>query len=471
MVFSSIVFLCIFFPIVFAGYFICPKKFRNLLLMLASLVFYAYGEPIYIFIMLFSTVFDYCNGRAITYYKAKEKMSAAKAVLVLSMVGNLGILGFFKYTDFAIGTINAITDAGISTLGLALPIGISFYTFQTMSYTIDVYRGKANAQKNFIDFAMYVCLFPQLIAGPIVTYTQVEKDVHRRKESIELVEKGLVRFSIGLAKKVLFANQIGAVYAKVSGLTGDDRTMAIAWLGAIAYTFQIYFDFSGYSDMAIGLGTIFGFHFPENFNYPYQSKSITEFWRRWHMTLGGWFREYVYIPLGGNRCGFLKQTVNMLIVWALTGLWHGANWNFVIWGLYYFIFLFLEKCIWKALSKKRALDKTPSISHIYTLFVVIVGWVIFSCESMSDLGSYLQSMVCIGVAAGNKLAMYEWLNYGPLLIVLCVAATSIPKKLVEKFLPEKAKMLVTPVFSFGLLFLCMAYLISGSYNPFLYFRF
>lgn len=471
MVFSSVVFLCMFLPIVVGVYYLLPGKFRNVFLTIASLFFYAYGEPVYIFIMLFSTVFDYCNGQGISYFRDKDNKGAQKAILILSMIGNLGILGFFKYTDFAIGTVNNLAGMGIKTLGLALPIGISFYTFQTMSYTIDVYRGRVKSQKNFIDFAMYVCMFPQLIAGPIVTYAHVEKEIHTRKESLSQVTEGLQRFSIGLGKKVLLANQIGTVFEEMNHLSGGDRSMAAAWLGAIAYSFQIYFDFSGYSDMAIGLGKIFGFHFPENFDHPYEAKSVTEFWRRWHMTLGGWFREYVYIPLGGNRCKALRHVFNMLVVWFLTGLWHGASWNFVLWGLYYFLFLMVEKSLWSFLARKKELDRTPSYGHFYTMLVVVIGWVLFSCEDLSTLGERLMAMAGIGVDFANRVALHYWTSNGAFLVLLCLGATTLPKRLAKKLLPKKLWDGGLAVYSLALLLVCAAFLIGGSYNPFLYFRF
>jgi len=472
MIFSSIVFLCLFFPVVLIVYYLCPGSIRNLWLLLASLFFYAYGEPVYIFIMLFSTVFDYCNGRGIAYVQEKGKAeSYAKALLILSMVGNLGLLGFFKYADFTIGTWNSLTGSSVKLLSVALPIGISFYTFQTMSYTIDVYRKQVKCQKNFIDFAMYVCLFPQLIAGPIVRYSDIAEEIRDRKTNLSMVAEGLQRFSVGLGKKVLLANQIGALYEEISGYTGNDRTVAVAWLGAIAYAFQIYFDFSGYSDMAIGLGKIFGFHFPENFSYPYESRSVTEFWRRWHMTLSGWFREYVYIPLGGNRKGFLRQIVNMAVVWFLTGLWHGANWNFVLWGMYYFVLLMLEKLVWKFWDKKSGQQKLKYFGHVYAMAAVLFGWVIFACEDMSVLAEYIKSMFGIGVEMGNRLALYQWTDHACFLLILTLGATSLPKRVVEKIVPASAKNVLMSLYSLTLLVLCVAFLIGGSYNPFLYFRF
>lgn len=475
MVFSSMIFLCVFLPVVLIMYFVLPKQSRNLWLLLASLFFYAWGEPRYILIMFFSTVFDYLNGRAIEYATKKGRHDTwGRAVLALSVVGNLGILCFFKYTDFVLETVNQLAGTQLGVLGLALPIGISFYTFQTMSYTIDVYRGETPAQHNIISFGMYVCMFPQLIAGPIVRYKDVQKEVDARETTISGAAHGLQRFLTGLAKKVLLANQIGVLWDEIRGLTGADMSTALAWLGAIAFTFQIYFDFSGYSDMAIGLGELFGFHFPENFDHPYESKSITEFWRRWHMTLGTWFREYLYIPLGGKRKGVKRQILNLLIVWFLTGLWHGAGWNFVLWGLYYFVLLVLEKFVLLRLG--RLLERVPGrllsvFRHLYTLFFVVVGWVIFACDDMGQLVSYLKAMFGIGVPAGNALALYEWDIQAPFLSIMLIAATALPARIGKQLTRKEQRQPLLMVYTFGLLVLSLAFLVNGGYNPFLYFRF
>lgn len=468
MVFSSMIFLCVFLPVVLIVYYVLPKQLRNLWLLLASLFFYAWGEPRYILIMLFSTVFDYCNGRAISYATKKGKHDTwGRAVLALSVTGNLAILCFFKYTDFVLENINRLAGTQFGLLQLALPIGISFYTFQTMSYTIDVYRGKTPAQQNMISFGMYVCLFPQLIAGPIVRYKDVQKEVDTRTTTISGVASGVQRFLIGLAKKVLLANQIGALWDYLKGLGSMDMSMALAWLGALAFTFQIYFDFSGYSDMAIGLGEMFGFHFPENFDHPYESKSITEFWRRWHMTLGTWFREYLYIPLGGNRNGVARQIFNLLVVWFLTGLWHGAGWNFILWGLYYFVLLVLEKFVLRGV-----LERLPGIvQHLYTMFFVIIGWVIFAFDDMGQLESFLKALFGIGVPAGNGLALYEWDIRAPFLAVLLIASTTFPTRIAKQLTREERRSPLLMVYTGALLVLSLAFLVSGSYNPFLYFRF
>ena len=468
MLFSSMIFLCGFLPVVWIVYYLMSRRtgLANLWLFLASLFFYAWGEPRYIFIMLFSTVFDYCNGRLIGVFQKREKPLAAKLVLILSVVGNLGILGFFKYADFVIGSINSLTGSGFGLLSLALPIGISFYTFQTMSYTIDVYRGEVTPQRNIVNFGMYVCLFPQLIAGPIVRYRDVEKQITGRHIDWESAEAGLMRFLIGLAKKVLLANQVGEIYEMITGLSGELST-GLAWLGAICYTFQIYFDFSGYSDMAIGLGRMFGFHFPENFDHPYESRSVTEFWRRWHMTLSGWFRDYVYIPLGGNRKGLPRQIFHLLIVWFLTGLWHGAGWNFVIWGLYYFVFLVLEKAV-----LGKVLGRLPLVlQHLYTMFVVVIGWVLFAMDDFTQLKRYVQAMFGVGVRLTSDFTLYEWRSLAGFLLLLAIGATSIPARAAKRVCSEKCRKVLGRIVTILLLFLSVAFLVSGSYNPFLYFRF
>lgn len=477
MVFSSIVFLCIFLPAVLALYLLCPSKFRNLLLLLASLLFYAWGEPKYILIMLFSTVFDYCNGRALEYFQEHQQPGKRKGILILSVVGNLGILCFFKYTDFILINLNHL-GATFSLLNLALPIGISFYTFQTMSYTIDVYRGNVKPQHNFIAFAMYVSMFPQLIAGPIVRYQVVEQDLYHRDLISRDMAQGMQRFLVGLAKKVILANQIGALWTEIS--SSSRLTAAGAWLGALAYTFQIYFDFSGYSDMAIGLGQIFGFHFPENFNYPYESKSITEFWRRWHMTLSAWFREYLYIPLGGSRHGRRRQIINLLIVWTLTGLWHGAAWNFVLWGLYFFVLLMIEKLY--LLRYMQGLQDW--VRHFYALFFIVFGWVLFANEGFGVLGHYIAAMFGFGNGWCDQTAVYQWYTHLPLLILLCLASTRLPKRILSlswkrmrSYIPfceknhQEIKMVVAGGYTILLLIVSLAFLVNGSYNPFLYFRF
>ena len=484
MVFSSFVFLLAFLLLVLLIYYVCPGKVRNLVLLVASLLFYAWGEPVYVLIMLFSTVFDYTNGRLIEYFQNKNRPGKAKVVLVIDLVGNLGILGFFKYADFVIGNINSITGAGLTLLHIALPIGISFYTFQTMSYTIDVYRKVVPAQHNIVAFATYVTLFPQLIAGPIVQYKTVAAELSDRKVTLTDFSEGAFRFTIGLAKKVLLANQIGSLWDTISQL--HQMSAATAWLGAIAYSFQIYFDFSGYSDMAIGLGKIFGFHFLENFNFPYMSKTITEFWRRWHISLSSWFREYVYIPLGGNRKGMGRQLFNIMVVWMLTGLWHGANWNFVLWGIYYGILLMFEK-----LFLLKWLKKAPAwIGHIYSMFLVVIGWTIFAQTDMSQLGRYLKTMFGIGSHGGADADFFYFLSTNAVLLILLVVCSidhrfwlrKICKKSVDSENTEddniyqwcelsRGLTYAKPIIMVVLLVVSFAFLVGDSYNPFLYFRF
>lgn len=466
MVFSSTIFLCVYLPLVLLGYYICPKKGRNLFLLIVSLVFYAWGEPKYVFLMIFSILVNYIFGRLMDKNRGRKKRM--KLLLVLSVVIDLGLLSVFKYTDFIITNVNAIFGSSFDLLNIALPIGISFYTFQAMSYTIDVYRNDVRVQKNLIDFGMYITMFPQLIAGPIVRYADVQDQLAERSVTTADFSEGIMRFVVGLGKKVLLANQMGAVWSEIYALGGDVSAL-MAWTGAIAYTFQIYFDFSGYSDMAIGLGRMFGFKFPENFRYPYQSVSITDFWRRWHITLSTWFKEYLYIPLGGNRCGLARQALNLLIVWSLTGFWHGAGWNFVMWGLYYFVILFIEK-----LFLLKALDKLPKLfRHVYALLLIVIGWVIFASDDVSVLLPYLGSMFGANGAVGG-MDVYTLFTKAVLLIICCVASTELPKRLflsATGAMNEKAAFTIKSVMTIALLALSMILLIGDSYNPFLYFRF
>lgn len=466
MVFSSTIFLCVYLPLVLLGYYICPKKGRNLFLLIVSLVFYAWGEPKYVFLMIFSILVNYIFGRLMDKNRGRQKRM--KLLLVLSVVIDLGLLSVFKYTDFIITNVNAIFGANFDLLNIALPIGISFYTFQAMSYTIDVYRNDVRVQKNLIDFGMYITMFPQLIAGPIVRYADVQDQLAERSVTTADFSEGIMRFVVGLGKKVLLANQMGAVWSEIYALGGDVSAL-MAWTGAIAYTFQIYFDFSGYSDMAIGLGRMFGFKFPENFRYPYQSVSITDFWRRWHITLSTWFKEYLYIPLGGNRYGLARQALNLLIVWSLTGFWHGAGWNFVMWGLYYFVILFIEK-----LFLLKALDKLPKLfRHVYALLLIVIGWVIFASDDVSVLLPYLGSMFGANGAIGG-MDVYTLLTKAALLVICCIASTELPKKLflsAAGAMNEKAAFTLKSVLMIALLALSMILLIGDSYNPFLYFRF
>ena len=464
MVFSSLTFLLWFLPCVLLVYFLAPKKAKNAILFAFSLLFYAWGEPVYVGLMIFSTVLDYTCGRAVEKFRGTPK---AKLGLTVSVVVNLSLLCLFKYTDFLIGTVNGIFGCSIPLLNLPLPIGISFYTFQTMSYTIDVYRGDAKAQQNIITFGAYVSLFPQLIAGPIVRYQTIADQLDERTHSVDKFGEGVKRFVCGLGKKVLLANNIGLLWSTVSA--SGDLTVVSAWLGIIAYAFQIYFDFSGYSDMAIGLGKMFGFDFLENFDHPYCSKSVTEFWRRWHISMGTWFRDYVYIPLGGNRKGLALQLRNIAIVWLLTGFWHGASWNYVLWGVFYGLLLIGEKFF---LLEK--LKKAPAIvGHVYTLVCVALGWVLFAFEDIAKGWAYFKVLLG-GAAFCNGNAVYQILSYLPLLAVCAVASTPLGTKLYRRLNDRCSTAVMTAADGLGIVAvagLAMAYLISGSYNPFLYFRF
>ncbi len=472
MVFSSLLFLFRFLPIVLLLYFVLPKKYRNALLFFSSLIFYAWGEPVYVVIMLFSTFVDYTHGMIVHRCKLSGNIRGARMAVASSMIINLAVLGFFKYYDFILGNINAIFGVDIPLLNLPLPIGISFYTFQTMSYTIDIYRGDAKMQPNIISFGSYVALFPQLIAGPIVQYKTIAEQLDNRRENFDDFSVGVTRFMTGLGKKVLLANSAGLIWDAVVASNVSELPVLTAWIGILAYTFQIYFDFSGYSDMAIGLGKIFGFHFLENFDYPYMSKSITEFWRRWHISLGSWFRDYLYIPLGGNRNGFAKQIRNICIVWLATGIWHGASWNFVIWGVYFGVLLIIEK-----LFLLKVLKKAPAIvGHVYTLFLVIISWVIFAIEDMSVVFKYIGAMFGAGGSFADTNSLYMLVTNGLLLVIFAVASTNLPKKIAAKTLSTNfgkgtgGLVLKNAVFV-AIFILCTAYLVDASYNPFLYFRF
>lgn len=459
MVFSSLLFLYVFLPIALFLYYISPEKIKNFTLFILSLIFYAWGEPIYVGIMLFSSVFDYCNGRLLNKFKEDWKR---KAVLILSVIVNIGLLFFFKYYNFVIDNLNYLFNLNISASNLSLPLGISFYTFQTLSYTIDVYRGEVEASNSFFDYSAYVAMFPQLVAGPIVRYIDIYNQLKKRDFSDSSIAYGIKRFVYGLAKKVLIANKLGELYKIILAKEVAGLASSMAWLGIIAFTLQIYFDFSGYSDMAIGLGRMLGFDFLENFNFPYISRSITEFWRRWHMSLSLWFRNYVYIPLGGNRVKVPRQILNLFITWFLTGFWHGADFNFIIWGLYYFTLLVLEKFVYA-----KALDKTPNfIKHIYTMLLVIIGWVIFEFK-VTDIGPFLKAMFNFKNFASPE-ALFYLKEYGFYLVLGTVLSLGACKKLISK---TRKTTYLEIAFLFILLILVTMSLISESYNPFLYFRF
>ena len=465
MLFTSISFLYYFLPALIIIYFITPKKYKNIILLIASLLFYFYGEPKYVFLMIAEIVIAYTGAILIDKYK-----NQSKNILIITLFIHVFLLIIFKYTDFIIQTINDISNANIKLLNIALPIGISFYTFQIISYVIDVYNGKVKVQKNIINLATYVSLFPQLVAGPIVRYQTVEKELDDRVHSFNNFAYGIRRFSIGLAKKVLIANALGELCTKAFVL--NETTIIFYWIFGISYMLQLYFDFSAYSDMAIGLGRIFGFNFPENFNYPYISKSITEFWRRWHISLGTWFKDYVYIPLGGNRDGKYKQIRNILIVWLLTGIWHGANWTFLIWGLLFGIILIIEK-----IFLNKFMEKLPSfIKRIYVLFIVMILFIIFNAENMSVALTNIKGLFGMnGEVFVNDYTLHYLKSYLPLLIIAFLGATPFIKTLIDKLRKNKYANniinILEPILIVMILVVVTSYLIDNSYNPFLYFRF
>ena len=463
MLFTSISFLYYFLPTIIILYFITPKKYRNYILLIFSIIFYMYGEPKYVILMLVEILVAYFGALLIDKYKSKE-------IFLITIIIHIGLLCVFKYTDLFIGTINSIFKTNISFLNIALPIGISFYTFQILSYVIDVYRGKVKAQKNILKLATYVSLFPQLIAGPIVRYETICDELDNRDETIEKFSLGVRRFIIGLAKKVLIANMLGELCTKFSLV--DERSVLFYWIFAISYMLQVYFDFSAYSDMAIGLGKMFGFTFLENFNYPFISKSITEFWRRWHISLSSWFKDYVYIPLGGSRKGTLKLVRNILIVWFLTGIWHGAAYNFILWGLFIGVFLVIEK-LW--LSKY--ISKLPKfLRNIYVLFIIMISFIMFNAGSINEAFFNIKGLFGLNKEVFiNNYTIYYLKSYLVVLIIAIFGATPLFKNIIEKL--KKSKCLnkiiniLEPIFLVILLLLVTAYLIDSSYNPFLYFRF
>lgn len=470
MVFSSLVFLFFFLPLSLILYFAVPRLARNFVLLLISLIFYAWGEPIYVLLMIFSTLVDFFHGLLVEKYADQPKK--AKRVVLSSMCINLGLLTFFKYSGFIISNLNALFGTTFTVPELALPIGISFYTFQTMSYTVDIFRKDAPAQRNIISLGAYVAMFPQLIAGPIVRYQTVAEQLNHRKETLEKFSEGVWRFTIGLGKKVLLANNIGLLWSQISSREFSELTVLSAWLGLVAFGLQIYFDFSGYSDMAIGLGKMFGFDLLENFNYPYISQSITEFWRRWHISLGTWFKDYVYIPLGGNRKGKWRTLVNVFAVWFLTGLWHGASWNFVLWGVFFGILITFEKLFFMTW-----LNRCPRVfRHLYTLFLLLIGWGLFAFEDGTQLMHYFA--ILFGQAeAGwcNQQTLYELVHNAVLLVLLIIASTPFMKTVHQRLKETRWRSILEtvgyPLIILALLCLSTAYLVDSSYNPFLYFRF
>ena len=467
LVFSSLLFLFTYLPVVLLAYYLSPLKWRNGVLLLFNLIFYGWGEPVYIVIMFLSIAIDYTHGMLVEKCKKKGNDRGARMAVASSVIFNLALLFFFKYWDFLAGSLAALGLDFMPILGVSLPIGISFYTFQTMSYTIDVYRGDTGVQRNIINFGTFVTLFPQLIAGPIIKYKDLGEQLDHRDHTAERFASGVEIFVVGLGKKVLLANNLGQLWDAYKALPAAELTVLGAWLGVVAFSLQLYFDFSGYSDMAIGLGRMLGFEFLKNFDYPYISRSITEFWRRWHISLGSWFREYVYIPMGGNRVSKGRLCFNLLVVWGLTGIWHGASWNFLLWGLYFGVLLMLEK-LWL----KGWIDRWPRVlQHVYTLFLVLVSWAIFAVEDFGQLGGYLAAMFGLsGRGLADGAFGYYLRSYGPSLLAACVASTPLMAGLWRR-LPRRAEAALLPVVLLAGLLLCTAYLVDATYNPFLYFRF
>ena len=464
MVFSSLVFMFAYLPITLLAYYLVPRQGRNIFLFIVNLIFYGWGEPKLVLLMVFNIFFNYIGGWLVDKYRADAKKK--KLFLILTCVLDIGILAVFKYTGMITETLNMLPFLNIPELQISLPIGISFYTFQTMSYVIDVYRDDAPVSKNFINFGTYVALFPQLIAGPIVRYRDVAEQLINRRETLEMFTKGVKLFMVGLAKKVIIANTMGTLTTNIFATT-DENGVVGTWVGMIAYTFQIYFDFSGYSDMACGLGNMMGFEFLKNFNYPYIAKSITDFWRRWHISLSTWFKEYVYIPLGGNRKGVKRQILNLLIVWGLTGLWHGAAYNFVLWGLYYGLLLILEKFV-----LKKFLDRLPSfVQHIYTLFIIIIGWGLFYFTDVGQLGEFMVDLFNFGNGICGDQAFNLIMSNLPMLIIAAVASTPLATMLYTRFEHTRFMWIPETLYCMGVLAVSTASLVNQSYNPFLYFRF
>lgn len=456
MVFSSLIFIFRFLPIFVGVYYITPYKYKNLCILIFSLFFYSFGEPKYFPIMVSSIIVDYTISLLIQ--KNFKNRSKCKVLLLISTVFNIGILICFKYSNFFIENINLLFNSSIRKINLTLPLGISFYTFQTLSYTIDVYKGKVEAERNLIDFGAFVSLFPQLIAGPIVKYSDINKEIKNRSITMSNFELGLEEFIIGLSKKVLIANNIGMLWSEISSKELVNISTPLAWLGIISFSFQIYFDFSGYSSMAIGLGKMIGFNFPNNFNFPYISRSITEFWRRWHITLGSWFKEYVYIPLGGNRVNKRRVFFNLLIVWFLTGFWHGAEYTFILWGLYFFVLLYIEKIFLGKVLKKYVI-----FSHLYTIFFLIIGWCLFAITDITTLSIYIKKMFAMDFRSDW---IYYTRNYFIVIILCIIFSTPIVLKIYSKLNKVIKSIIIVLLF-----IMSVAYLVDSSYNPFLYFRF
>lgn len=469
MLFSSITFLFLFLPVVLAVYYLVPWKVKNIALLIASLFFYAWGEPVYVVLMVLSILLNYFCARDIK--ENENEPVKAKFNVVFAVAVNLFILGFFKYYGFLLDTINAVFSTEIAYRELPLPVGISFYTFQAISYIVDIYRGKAQPQKNILYFALYISMFPPLIAGPIVRYEDIEAQLKHRRLSLQRLGQGAMYFIIGLAKKTVIANSVGVVFEQISEMPAGSLSVLTAWLGAFSYAFQIYFDFSGYSDMAVGLGKMFGFEFKKNFDYPYISKSVTEFWRRWHISLSTWFREYVYIPLGGNRCSVSRNIFNLMVVWVLTGMWHGAAWNFIAWGVYYGVILVMEKYVWGA-----SLDMLPNpMRHIYTGIMVLVGWVLFFSPSLGYALRYLGAMIGGGTGIVDNQGAFLLFGHWLLYLLAVLGSSSLGMRLVNA-VPRmarsaRAQAAVSVVIYMGIFVISVAFLVTDTFNPFLYFRF
>ncbi len=470
MLFSSITFLFVFLPVTLAVYYLAAPQMRNLVMLAASLFFYAWGEPVYIILMMLSILMNYFCGLDID--GKREYPRSARRSLIFAVTANLLVLAFFKYYGLIMETLNAVLPVEIPYRVLSLPIGISFYTFQALSYVIDVYKGKVRAQNKFTYFALYICMFPQLIAGPIVRYVDIDEQLKQRSFGIVKFGRGVMFFVRGLAKKVILANSIGEVYTQVTQLPVGTVSVLTAWIGCLAYAFQIYFDFSGYSDMAVGLGKMFGFEFRRNFHYPYVSKNVTEFWRRWHISLSTWFREYVYIPLGGNRCSAWRNMFNLILVWALTGMWHGAEWNFLCWGLYYGLLLILEKYVWGAL-----VDRIPGVlQQLYTLILVMIGWVFFFSPDLSSAQDYIGMMFGFGASAPADRQAVFLLTTHWLLFLLCILGSSsigwtLLRAVTESYKKGRTQRIMSCAVYLAVFLICVAFLVTETFNPFLYFRF
>lgn len=470
MVFSSLTFLYFYLPAVLLIYFLTPKRGKNMIILLSGLLFYAWGEPIYVIIMVLSTLIDYTAGRVMHHFDQDEKKRTL--CLLISVVMNLGLLAVFKYGSFFITNLNGLLGASIPDPQLPLPIGISFYTFQSMSYTIDLYRRNIKVQRSFVDFAAYVTLFPQIVAGPIVRYGEVAKELRRRTINVNKIGDGIGIFVCGLAKKVLLANNIGAVWTQVKAMDYTEISTLTAWIGILAFTFQIYFDFSGYSDMAVGLGKMLGFRFPKNFDHPYLSRSISEFWRRWHITLGSWFRSYVYIPLGGNRKGLPRTILNLMIVWALTGMWHGASWNFILWGLYFGVLIVIERLGWG-----KILARLPCVvSTLYTFLLVIFGWILFDTSTLAGAGQYFFALFGATGVGFDSASLYLLSSSAVVFVVCILASTDLWRWLLITLrrwgdMGKSVVIWAAPAVQLAVMLVCTAYLVTSTYNPFLYSRF